>query len=235
VAHPRFPLSQEHTDMTNIKSSSAPATGQDAVSHQTLMNQLESWYRFDGEIADATGRHPPTVSEGSPVFGVDRYGKSAGALLLDGKTVLIAKGIELGSSSFAIQFWTLEPRAWFLTQGVGEDGKGLHVGVDDTGLRCDYWGNNLAASFDAGAGWVHWVISHDLATETKSIWCNGSVAASKVTTPFTGGGDFYIGKHFMGGGHFSGSLDDVAIWTRALSPAEIAALYDDGNGLVYAA
>lgn len=205
------------------------------VSHPTLKNGLVAWYAFDGDIADAPGNHPARVAAGTPVFGPDRFGRPRGALVFSGAEALAVSGIDLGQSSFTLQFWTFRPRHWFLGQGTRADHHGLHIGVEEQGLRCDYWGDDLLAPLAPGNGWNHWVITHDRATGVKSIWRDGVCVASKVTAPYVGRGDFIIGRHFLGGGYYTGGLDDLAIWTRALTREEIAALYDDGAGLIYRA
>jgi hypothetical protein len=109
----------------------------------------------------------------------------------------------------------------------------LHIGVSDIGLRCDYWGSNLIAPVGQAAGWTHWVIRHDARAATRSIWRDGICAAQMETGPYFGTGDVTLGRHFTGAGFFSGSLDDLAFWNRALTDTEIAGLFDQDRGLVY--
>lgn len=48
---------------------------------------------------------------------------------------------------------------------------------------------------------------------------------------------FAVGKDVTSGGanvRMDGALDEVAVWSRALSPTEITELYNSGNGLSYA-
>jgi hypothetical protein len=40
-----------------------------------------------------------------------------------------------------------------------------------------------------------------------------------------------IGGAWGGGGNFEGSIDAIGIWNRALNSAEIALLYNNGNGI----
>lgn len=61
-----------------------------------------------------------------------------------------------------------------------------------------------------------------------SIYINGSLSGSAVSAaPYNPSGALVMGETQRGGFHdFSGSLDDVRIYNRALSPAEIMALYN---------
>lgn len=199
-----------------------------------LWSDLEAWYPFDGTILDGRGDHHLEVLEGEPQFGVNRLGDRNAALAFSGTSAFVAKGIDIGNTSFSLQYWTLDPSRWFFSQGVGSNARGLHMGVDAKGMRCDYWGNDLVAPLSRLGGWTHWVVTHDIKTGTKSTWRNGACVASKHTTRYEGAGDFIVGRHFTGGGHYSGGLDDVGIWTRALTPVEIGTLFDEGRGVSYA-
>jgi hypothetical protein len=207
----------------------------DVCSHPTLKQEMLAWYGFNGDFNDASGALNAKVANGSPGFGQDRSGNKNGAFQTTGGDALSAVGIAIGSGSFAIQFWALNPTNWFLGQGVRSNYHGLHIGVDGTGMRCDYWGSSLSAPLGGRAGWTHWVIMHDDTSNLKTIWRDGQCVARATVMPYSGNGSFIIGRHFSGGGFFCGSLDDLTFWSRALTPAEIADLYADGRGLDYKA
>lgn len=216
-----------------LAANAAEVVVSDAFSHPTLKNGLLAWYDFDGNFSDANGALNAKVANGSPGFGEDRFGNKRGAFQTSGGDAVSADGITIGGGSFAIQFWALNPTNWFLGQGVRSNYHGLHIGVDGTGMRCDYWGSSLSAPLGERPGWAHWVITHDAASHLKTIWRDGQCVAQATAPPYSGKGPFIIGRHFLGGGYFSGNLDDLAIWNRALTTAEIADLYADGKGLVY--
>lgn len=206
----------------------------DVASHPTLKEGLIAWYGFDGTFDDSHAGLNARVANGAPGFGRDRFGKRNRAFSSSGGNALAVTGIDISGGSFSIQFWALEPQNWFLGQGVREDNLGLHIGAEgSSGLRCDYWGNDLRALTPPAAEWTHWVITHDGASRKKIIWHNGQPAAEILTSPYAGHGDFIIGRHFSGGGYFVGRLDDVAVWSRALTPQEVSDLYAKGKGLVY--
>jgi hypothetical protein len=207
----------------------------DVCAHPTLRQDLLAWYGFDGNFNDANGALNAKVANGSPGFGEDRFGNKTGAFQTSGGDALSADGIMIGNGSFAIQFWAFNPTNWFLGQGVRSNYHGLHIGVDGTGMRCDYWGSSLSAPLGERPGWTHWVITHDAASNLKTIWRDGQCVARAAAPSYSGKGPFIIGRHFSGGGFFSGSLDDLAIWNRALTPSEIADLYAGGKGLVFKA
>ena len=89
-----------------------------------------------------------------------------------------------------------------------------------------------AAAISAGAGWQHVVVvcygSYDI-----EIFVDGSSAATDTgTTAWTSGESVPLrfGNSSTNVLPFDGQMDDVAIWSRSLSSAEITALYNSGNG-----
>jgi len=80
----------------------------------------------------------------------------------------------------------------------------------------------------------HFLVARQLSLAT-SVWRNGSLALqdtfgsnwSTATTPLN------IGRRAFSGAnaYFDGTIDEVAIWRRALSSAEISELYNSGNGI----
>lgn len=87
-------------------------------------------------------------------------------------------------------------------------------------------------SFD---GWEHYVFVYDFPTaSTASIqaYRNGQlVGSTPAPTAVTGARNINIGRTFFPGGpsnglgYFKGSVDDVCLWSRALTAAEIQTLY----------
>jgi hypothetical protein len=75
--------------------------------------------------------------------------------------------------------------------------------------------------------WQHFVLVRDGSLVT--VYRDNVVVTSFThTAPFT---PEFIGCKTSGGNYYQGTMDDLAIWGRALSTEEIATLYNDGNGL----
>jgi hypothetical protein len=76
--------------------------------------------------------------------------------------------------------------------------------------------------------WSHATVVVDDAVKHLSFYVDGKVAEQRpLTAPIRAGtSDLYMGKWNGPGPErlFSGSIDDVAIYDRALSPAEVAEL-----------
>jgi concanavalin A-like lectin/glucanase superfamily protein len=83
--------------------------------------------------------------------------------------------------------------------------------------------------------WHHLAVVYDGAAKTAIIYVDGAPGVTgavgeaivKVVDP----PPVVVGNLPGGGGHFTGRIDDVAIWTRALSQKEIETIYGAGRAL----
>ncbi|MCX7791624.1 MAG: LamG domain-containing protein, partial [Chloroflexaceae bacterium] len=84
----------------------------------------------------------------------------------------------------------------------------------------------LAAPDTLGAGWHHLAITWDANGGRKALYVDGVLAAETqgVELPTELGEVLRLGRFAAGGRHSGARLDDLAIYNRALGPAEIAAL-----------
>jgi len=76
--------------------------------------------------------------------------------------------------------------------------------------------------------WQHWVITQD-GTDLE-IYQNGSSIYSTTSAGKSLGGTCVLGKRYTGADYFDGTLDEIGIWDRQLSEAEIIELYNSGMG-----
>lgn len=78
-----------------------------------------------------------------------------------------------------------------------------------------------------GGQWSHATIVRDAATNLLSFYEDGEFKDSLPAPPpiLPGTPTLYMGKWMGAGRLFSGSLDDVAIYSRALSPAEVTEIH----------
>ena len=100
-----------------------------------------------------------------------------------------------------------------------------------------FWAATDAAVYDSNTvvpngQWTHILVTYNNASKTATFYKNGVFDGSQVTanTIGNGGTTFYIGNDGRdGAGYpFDGLIDDVRIYNRALSAAEIQALYKSG-------
>ena len=88
--------------------------------------------------------------------------------------------------------------------------------------------------FDVQEGvWQHYAVTFDSESDSVKFYMNGSFVGAQTTTVnaiYDNGQDTFIGKLRPNGGScqcqwYTGLLDDLGMWDRALSPEEISALY----------
>ncbi len=83
--------------------------------------------------------------------------------------------------------------------------------------------HHFALTFDANTGSV------TLYVDGVAVATDGTATSSEVTSP----SNVILGNNYSTMGQLTGAVDEAAVWNRALSPDDIAALYNNGNGLAY--
>ncbi|NTU80172.1 MAG: peptidase M23, partial [Chloroflexales bacterium] len=84
----------------------------------------------------------------------------------------------------------------------------------------------LAAPDTLTPGWHHFAITWDAEAGRKALYIDGALAAeaSGIALPTALGETLHLGRFTYGGGHSGATLDDLAIYRRALAPTEVTAL-----------
>ncbi len=209
-----------------------------------------SYWRL-GERSGTVARDVMSRNHGTyvaaPTLGV------AGALAGDGDTAVTFNGtsqyVDAGASASLQPGDTISIAAWVKRATTGATAAVASSGWGKWwfGFRSDdsLWFQEVAggAIFLSAVGaadltsWHHYAVTKNGATTT--VYRDGVAVAGTVTnrTLTTGGSPVYIaasynwnGSAFAAADFFDGPLDEVAIWNRALTAAEVAALYAAGAG-----
>ena len=194
-------------------------------------------------LTDANGHRRTEWTDGyGRLMAVYEPGPASRALQFDGRDDHVSvPSMDLANRSFSIAAWIRPPpvpagdMVWFAARTSGATRQHLYLEVERNGrVRLDYWSDGLSVPHDAltlGA-WNHVVATYDQASDTSRIYVNGTEVASGRQGPFEGtaptitlGGWLHNSSHA-----WQGQLDEVRVYTTALSADAVAAQYDDGRG-----
>jgi hypothetical protein len=168
-------------------------------------------------------------------------GKVGNALQLDGATHVTIPGL-MRARNATIAAWAQ------LTAADTGGAEVISLG-DYFAIRLNQSGQSLAYFYDGttwvsvpvnqtfmGLGWRHFAAVFDDDNNICRFYINGAEVASLATIAsisYSGlGTNVSLGRHGNGGTttDFTGKLDDVRIYTRALCPAQIMEIVNDGGG-----
>jgi hypothetical protein len=176
----------------------------------------------------------------------DPNGNDASAVALPGTTTGYVAGTSRGvdtNTSFSVSAW-----ASVATTGPGTRTAVSLPGVNQSGFRlqqeADKWTLELDKSDAAGAPvqdkvssgpgtavagtWTHLVGVYDATSSRALLYVNGTLAATVAhSVGFTAAGPVQVGRDRTSAAWanpFTGSIDDVQLYTRALSQSEVSGL-----------
>lgn len=202
-----------------------------------------------------------TVTQSTGVLGNDAFFTAANSEFLSvadnaalGFTTALSisfwvKQTTLGTNRAMIGKWTYQTDGEFAIQTGWADPNEITMYIatsaadSGTGCRVTFGNVDIGLQMDEDI-WYHIAIIYD-GTQTgdanrlklyqdgvlkDSNTVTGAVPASMID----GGADFFLGK--FGGSltrYFDGELDEVVLWNRAITEAEVDLLYNGGAGLAY--
>jgi hypothetical protein len=217
--------------------------------HATLPTGLMSYHRLEWDGVDATGRGHTGTLGATPT---EDYGQVQKCLRFNGTTQYVSVPAHADfemTAGLTIAFWT--------DYGSGT-AKKLVCKRNNTTIQ---WSVEQKAALtqlqflitiggalytvlgttpSAGAKWDHIVARYD--GSEISIWTNGvktnfalqtGSINSYATMPVTFACRCANGVVVPGADFYAGALDDIGIWNRGLTDAEIGDLYQGGIGIIY--
>jgi hypothetical protein len=211
-------------------------------------------WTFDSTLGDSSGfahhgewRPEPAfthaVPGSSPFYTNDRDGEKVSAVALNAQYtqyVLVPLAERQGSAlanhtfGFSLSLWYREAAANQNTLLVSRlNQKSGYDLVLSSGKALEWYADGeLVASVPESAlsdEWNHIAISWDFETEGLRIWANGTPVVETKATPFTNStDDIYFGPPGPSrtSTSFTGILDDIRIYYRAISETEAKALFN---------
>jgi len=185
---------------------------------------LISYFNFDDNLKDQKGYTTDGVKTGTPPYIAGVKGKAVSFNGIDQKIVFSPK-ISLINNSFTVSLWvkdeTDDGSKFFMT------GNGFYISTSANNITfsMNTQGNTLAVLGPNSLNqWTHIVSIYD--GINMSIYINGVLANSKNNPGSIAGFDsgFSLGGHQAT--YWTGSIDQLYIYNRALSQAEVTQLYN---------
>jgi phage-related protein len=193
-------------------------------------------------VADASGNtHTGTLCGGNTTTDLSVAGKINNALQFDGAAdyIQVPDHADFNLTDYTLAAWVKIP----VSSGDGrvisqqpESGDYWCLNVGDNGVVHHYDYLDGAALDSIGAvndnGW-HFIVAVRNTSGDRAIYIDGALDIDKpsvVATQHNIAADIFIGARSGTSIFFQGCIDNVMVFDRALSAAEIAYLYKSGNG-----
>lgn len=213
-----------------------------------LWNSLVAYYTGDNTPNDSKGTYNGTLVNGATYS----TGKIGSAFSLDGINDYV--NIPTFGASFSSPSSAHSYSAWVNTIGNGYNiliqngntGMGTMMGFQNSRLNMWYRGGNVSVQSTATISnnvWVHIASTYD-GSGTIKLYINGALDSTFTGKTWIDGGGACatnIGSYqrFNVGLDptlfFNGKIDEVGVWNRALTEAEVTELYNGGAGKQYVA
>lgn len=232
-----------------IGASDGPSVSNQASSIN-LSKGLVGWWKLNGNTNDSTPYGNNGVNYGATPT-TDRNGVANGAYSFNGSSNYI--GLPDTALPATPTKFTLS--AWFKTSAGAGGIINRYAVTGGGGYRLTVWNSELLFTVDNGSyynlyststvndnKWHNGVATWD--GTTMKIYVDGVLEASMAGANPTSGGNGIsnIGYNIQAGSYFNGSISSVRVYSRALSQAEVTALYkqygastktgSEANGLV---
>jgi hypothetical protein len=220
---------------------------------QPLPTGAVAYYPFNGNANDESGNANHGFANGT-ILMTDRFGRANSAMYFGGNGFIKGSAATFPTGDRTISVWvnrentTATAQCPFAYGGGQTCGTSLYMALDNNTFRtsshCNVNTQNYTDATFANNSWKHWVIV--VSGQTLKTYLNGVEVANSVFTGTTNvaSTNFGIGTcvnqqgsapfadAIANVGYFKGKLDDIRVYGRALTAAEIGELYREPNPLI---
>ena len=236
-----------HGGIDEVRLYSGALTGAQVAQLYGSGGGLIGYWSFDEgkgtTAADSSGGgHNGTVNGASWIAG-----ETNSALSFNGSTSDVATSPIALANTFSVSAWVNPSGGQTSYARIAETqyNAGLYLGVNASGTQYKWIVNNAAGGTggcgralgcaEGGvvtAGWHLVTGTYDGAT--GRLYVDGTLVASETfTAPPNTNFPLYIGRYYGANGYgWKGGIDEVRLYSRAITGAEVAQLYGGGGGLI---
>lgn len=187
---------------------------------------LEAWAR--PENVNRPASVVEQAADGSRYILGIKPGSGDGALAFDGTDSIEVEGVDLADRSFTVEFWARRDSPGRLDlafyQGQVSTGTLVHAGFrENDRFTFAFYKDDLNTDPYPDTDWHHWACVFHAESRLQQVYRDGVLVKERTSNNVYGNrGPFFLGR---GPGSFvyRGALDEVRIWKRARSAAEIVA------------
>jgi len=210
----------------------------------SLITSINNYYKLEGNVTDTLGSLNGTPNVITFSTGNGKIGQGAG---LNGSTSNLSFTSAFGltnTSDFTVLMWCklgaeISSGTYQLFEmnfptsrySVGE----YQYNSGTRRLSFD-WGAGTPATYNVALGTSNWnFITFVKSGSNITIYFNASSVGSGTIGSLGGSGanTAKVGNNGGGTSPYNGAIDEVGVWSRALSGSEISQLYNGGAGLQY--
>ena len=207
---------------------------------------LLAWWKFNNgggtSATDYSGNGYSATLTGSPIP-MWTNGLLAGAVWLDGidfQGYVQAPAITYGTN-FSVAAWVLPDNLSVAYRRIVETrfAYNFYLGSGPEQTNALWIVNNASigtckgGAFTAGS-WSHVCGTYDATSGQGILYFNGvAVNTNTFTAPTNGPWVGYIGSSYVHDSKWLGRIDDVRVYSRAITPAEVSTIYNGGSGIGY--
>lgn len=225
----------------------------------SLLTNLELYAKYDDDLTDASGNGRDGTGTGSPTY---TTGKINNGVVLNGSSQYVTHttGVPIASvSKFSVSVW-FRPTSLGSYEVLFNEGGGTNTQRTMLSLGGAGMGNSssLGATVANGsntygytatgkistATWYHAVMVFDGTQTGDANRLKLYLDGAQETLTFVGSGipsttyntaadNFHVGTVSGSSFYFDGRIDELGVWSRDLSSAEVTELYNSGSGLPY--
>jgi hypothetical protein len=239
--------------LTAVATIGLTAASMAQVPNYVPTNGLVGWWPFNGNANDESGAGNNGTVNGATLT-ADRFGNVNKAYSFDGLDDFISvNGNSFNydqNMNFSVSLWVNVPNSCLDNNYCGgfvsnmgiqqmDNGLGFQIGYDNSNkIKLEYNTNLVVQSpihFYSTSNinynnWLNIVCVFDKVSDIVKIYFNGSLESTITKFWFSNSSinsnPLFFGKLRASDYYFSGKLDDIGIWNRALTQQEITDLYN---------